>query len=121
MDIDAVDTHRPKPSKTAAAHPSASTSTGHQKKPSFKANATGDNLSIKLPVGASGEIVKDAMSPILPISPKLYPRGVSIKDTNKSSSATTTLATSNNNNAPANDGEMAALDLGDAAIEHNSH
>ncbi|KAJ8661887.1 hypothetical protein O0I10_002218 [Lichtheimia ornata] len=118
VDIDAVDTHRPKPSKTAAAHPSASTSTGHQKKPSFKANATGDNLSIKLPVGASGEIVKDAMSPILPISPKLYPRGVSIKDTNNKSS---TLATANNNNAPATDGEMAALDLGDAAIEHNNH
>jgi 6-phosphofructo-2-kinase/fructose-2,6-biphosphatase 2 len=32
--------------------------------------------SLKLPaVGASGEIVRDPMSPIIPISPQLFPKG----------------------------------------------
>ncbi|KAI8975606.1 6-phosphofructo-2-kinase-domain-containing protein [Mycotypha africana] len=55
VDIDAVDTHRPKIKKAPSIR---------------KLNAT-----VQLPaVGASGEIVKEPMSPIIPISPKLFPK-----------------------------------------------
>ncbi|RCH87435.1 Fructose-2,6-bisphosphatase [Rhizopus azygosporus] len=51
VDIDAVDTHRPKLKKS----------------PSVR------KLS-KINLGASGEIVREPMSPIIPISPNLFPR-----------------------------------------------
>jgi 6-phosphofructo-2-kinase/fructose-2,6-biphosphatase 2 len=75
VDIEAVDTHRPKIKK--------STSIRKIK------------MSCKIPaVGASGEIVRDPMSPIIPISPQLFPKG---------SNSTTTAKTP-------------TLDLGDSAF-----
>lgn len=76
VDIEAVDTHRPKIKKSKSIRKI--------------------NTSFKLPaVGASGEIVRDPMSPIIPISPQLFPKG--------SSSTTTAKAALSN------------LDLGDSA------
>lgn len=76
MDIEAVDTHRPKIKKSKSIRKI--------------------NTSLKPAVGASGEIVRDPMSPIIPISPKLFPKG--------SNSTTTTAKTGLSN-----------LDLGDSA------
>ncbi|KAI9310226.1 6-phosphofructo-2-kinase-domain-containing protein [Dichotomocladium elegans] len=111
VDIDAVDTHRPKPPKPSAL---ASTTgpTTLNKKASFKGNKPVDGLSVKLPVGASGEIVKDAMSPILPISPKLFPRNIGKQTATGLSGASTPTA---------NEGEMVALDLGDSALKSQTH
>lgn len=62
VDIDAVDTHRPKPTRAASLRRKASTN--------LASKAPG-NLTIPSPAGASGEIVYDPMSPILPLtSPK---------------------------------------------------
>ena len=56
--------------------------------------------SLKLPaVGASGEIVRDPMSPIIPISPQLFPKG------------STSTSTTNAKNTLTN------LDLGDAYLK----
>lgn len=46
--------------------------------------------SLKLPaVGASGEIVRDPMSPIIPISPQLFPKGsISTSTTNAKNTLT---------------------------------
>ncbi|KAI9306583.1 6-phosphofructo-2-kinase-domain-containing protein [Cunninghamella echinulata] len=60
VDIDAVDTHRPKPK--------ASDTT--QRKHKLAVQTTTED-GLKLPVGASGEIVRDFTSPIVPFSP--YP------------------------------------------------
>ncbi|KAI9281839.1 6-phosphofructo-2-kinase-domain-containing protein [Sporodiniella umbellata] len=57
VDIEAVDTHRPKLKKAASVR----------------------KLGM-LNVGASGEIVKEPMSPIIPISPNLFPKASSKKD-----------------------------------------
>lgn len=77
MDIEAVDTHRPKVKKSKSIRKI--------------------NIDSKKPaVGASGEIVRDPMSPIIPISPKLFPKG---------SNSTTT----------ANKTGLSNLDLGDSA------
>jgi 6-phosphofructo-2-kinase/fructose-2,6-biphosphatase 2 len=57
VDIDAVDTHRPKLKKSASIR---------------KLGA--------LNLGASGEIVKEPMSPIIPISPNLFPKTPSKKE-----------------------------------------
>lgn len=58
------------------------------------------------------------MSPILPISPKLYPGGgATVKEPGRANlqrAATTSQALKGAANL---DGEMAALDLGDAAIK----
>jgi len=67
VDIDAVDTHRPKVKKSTSIR---------KLMPSLKLPA----------VGASGEIVRDPMSPIIPISPQLFPKG-STSTTTSSSSA----------------------------------
>lgn len=79
---------------------------------------------MKLPAGASGEIVKDAMSPILPISPRLYPGGgATVKEPGKPNlqrAATTSQALKGAAAAAAassSDNEMTALDLGDAALK----
>ncbi len=59
--------------------------------------------SLKLPaVGASGEIVRDPMSPIIPISPQLFP---------KSSNSSTT------STAAASKTPLTNLDLGDAYLK----
>ncbi|KAI9494975.1 6-phosphofructo-2-kinase-domain-containing protein [Zychaea mexicana] len=113
VDIDAVDTHRPKPPKVVHPTPSAAQSTAG------KAN---DGLTLKLPVGASGEIVKDAMSPILPISPKLHPRNAAVKDGGRPGTIIKKPPPPTNPNAApiqppkTEETEMAALDLGDAAV-----
>lgn len=68
VDIEAVDTHRPKPK--AGAVPSL------KKKPSklnVNGNAAPNGTSTTASLGASGEIVHDIGSPILPISPQLWP------------------------------------------------
>ncbi|KAI9029890.1 6-phosphofructo-2-kinase-domain-containing protein [Phycomyces nitens] len=70
VDIEAVDTHRAKP--TARAN-------SIRKKPVCSDTSSGDrpsgSLKLKLPpVGASGEIIKEPMSPLIPISPKLFPQ-----------------------------------------------
>ncbi|KAI9271828.1 6-phosphofructo-2-kinase-domain-containing protein [Phascolomyces articulosus] len=115
VDIEAVDTHRPKPAKIVHPTPSINTSV----------SGNGEKLSLKLPAGASGEIVKDALSPILPISPKLHPRGVAIKDGGKPGGLGGTTTTIRKPPPPTNphaapskteETEMAALDLGDAAV-----
>lgn len=81
VDIEAVDTHRPKVKKSKSIRKI--------------------NTSFKLPaVGASGEIVRDPMSPIIPISPQLFPKG---------SSSTTT----------SNKTGLSNLDLGDSAWPYN--
>lgn len=96
-----MDTHRPKPTTARARANSCATSVG-------KSGGGEGSLSLKLPAGASGEIVKDAMSPILPISPKLYPRGgAAIKDPKPPQRSTA---------PPKHETDMAALDLGDAAL-----
>lgn len=61
VDIEAVDTHRPKPTKTQV---------NKSSKQDLK-NGTINGTSALL--GASGEIVNDMGNPILPISPKLWP------------------------------------------------
>lgn len=62
--------------------------------------------SLKLPaVGASGEIVRDPMSPIIPISPQLFPKG---------STSTTTNAKTSSSSALTN------LDLGDTYFTKKS-
>ena len=119
VDIEAVDTHRAKPAKVI--HPTPSTSQTALNK--------GEKLSLKLPAGASGEIVKEALSPILPISPKLHPRGVAVKDSGKpgvGAGNTTTIRKppppTNPNAAPSKSTEetdMSTLDLGDAAVSDN--
>lgn len=79
VDIEAVDTHRPKIKKSTSIR---------------KINT---NLKLKLPaVGASGEIAS-LMSPIIPISPQLFPK--------PSNSATTAKATT----------ALTNLDIGDSA------
>ncbi|CEP19410.1 hypothetical protein [Parasitella parasitica] len=60
VDIEAVDTHRPKPSKPSL------------KKKSSKLDVN-PTLNGTASLGASGEIVHDTGSPILPISPQLWP------------------------------------------------
>lgn len=95
-----------------------------------KAGLGGDKLTVQLPVGASGEIVKDAQSPILPISPKLYPKGAQIKEPGKAQTAlqqppppvqSKTKQQHSHIRIPSihtpSEGEMTALDLGDAALE----
>ncbi|KAI8082208.1 6-phosphofructo-2-kinase-domain-containing protein [Thamnidium elegans] len=80
VDIEAVDTHRPKIKKSTSIR---------------KINT---NLKLKLPaVGASGEIV-NPMSPIIPISPQLFPK--------PSNSATTTAKATTS---------LTNLDIGDSA------
>lgn len=63
VDIEAVDTHRPKPTKAQAIKKKSS----KQDLKNGFLNGNGASL------GASGEIVNDTGSPILPISPKLWP------------------------------------------------
>lgn len=63
VDIEAVDTHRPKIKK--------STSIRRLK------------LNTLPAVGASGEIVRDPMSPIIPISPQLFPKVSNSTSTSK--------------------------------------
>ncbi|KAG2183093.1 hypothetical protein INT44_006074 [Umbelopsis vinacea] len=66
VDIEAVDTHRPKPTRAASIRKRASTN--------LASKAPG-HLTLPNPAGASGEIVYDPMSPILPLtSPKLTSR-----------------------------------------------
>jgi 6-phosphofructo-2-kinase/fructose-2,6-biphosphatase 2 len=60
--------------------------------------------SLKVPaVGASGEIVREPMSPIIPISPQLFP---------KSSNSTPTTSAAAASKTP-----LTNLDLGDAYLE----
>jgi 6-phosphofructo-2-kinase/fructose-2,6-biphosphatase 2 len=84
VDIEAVDTHRPKTKR------SASVRKIHSEK-------------LKLPaVGASGEIVKDPMSPIIPISPQLFPKS--------------SVSTKRDPSALAVETEMSNLNLGESAL-----
>ena len=62
VDIEAVDTHRPKPTKDQVI----------KKKASKQDLKNGLHLGNAALLGASGEIVSDMGSPILPISPKLW-------------------------------------------------
>lgn len=64
VDIEAVDTHRPKPTKTQPIKTKVPT------KQELSHGTT--NGTTPLP-GASGEIVNDMGNPILPISPQLWP------------------------------------------------
>lgn len=77
VDIEAVDTHRPKPTKK--------TPTVNKPKQDIKKNVVTTNGSSAL-LGASGEIVNDFKSPILPISPQLWP------STSNTTATTTTAA-----------------------------
>ncbi|GAA5813708.1 hypothetical protein MFLAVUS_007195 [Mucor flavus] len=63
VDIEAVDTHRPKPNKAQTLKKKVS-------KQELSNGATNGNGAL---LGASGEIVNDIGSPILPISPQLWP------------------------------------------------
>jgi 6-phosphofructo-2-kinase/fructose-2,6-biphosphatase 2 len=81
VDIEAVDTHRPKIKKSTSIR-------------KLKSHLT------LLAVGASGEIVRDPMSPIIPISPQLFP---------KNSSSTSSSASNIAKGTP-------YFDLGDAAL-----
>lgn len=83
VDIEAVDTHRPKVKRSTSIR---------KLMPSLKLPA----------VGASGEIVRDPMSPIIPISPQLFP---------KSSNSSTTNSSTGGSKAP-----LTNLDLGDAYL-----
>ncbi|KAI7902517.1 6-phosphofructo-2-kinase-domain-containing protein [Cokeromyces recurvatus] len=75
VDIDAVDTHRPKMKRSSSVR------------------------GLQLPaVGSSGEIVREPMSPIIPISPKLFPKS------NNSTPTNTTLSKT----------PLTKIDLGDA-------
>lgn len=65
VDIEAVDTHRPKPKAGAPLKKKAS-------KLDVNGNAVA-NSNGTTSLGASGEIVHDIGSPILPISPQLWP------------------------------------------------
>ncbi|GAN08544.1 fructose- -bisphosphatase protein [Mucor ambiguus] len=65
VDIEAVDTHRPKPKAGAAP-----TLKKKSSKLDVNGNATTNGTAS---LGASGEIVHDIGSPILPISPQLWP------------------------------------------------
>ncbi|KAI8391401.1 6-phosphofructo-2-kinase-domain-containing protein [Radiomyces spectabilis] len=89
VDIDAVDTHRPKPVHSN----------------SLRKNKSSDHLQVKTSTaGASGEIVNDSATPILPISPQLFPRP---RHPPTSPHA---------NGSHGLDNDMATLDLGAAAI-----
>ncbi|KAI8377609.1 6-phosphofructo-2-kinase-domain-containing protein [Radiomyces spectabilis] len=95
VDIDAVDTHRPRPSRADSI-----------RKQAAKANVgKSEGLHLgKLPAGASGEIVRDPMSPIVPISPQLFPKGgTPTKDRKRSASSS---GTTNHSEA-----EMTTLNL----------
>ncbi|CAM0138188.1 unnamed protein product [Umbelopsis sp. WA50703] len=99
LNIGAVDTHRPKPTSS----PSTS---------SLNPNIRTTNA------GASGEIVKAPMSPILPISPKLFPNihrqtPMSIRSEAKINLEEQPVRDSHETRSSTND--MAALDLGPAA------
>lgn len=65
VDIEAVDTHRPKPTKKVP--------TINKPKQDIKKNGTSTTNGSAALLGASGEIVNDFKSPILPISPQLWP------------------------------------------------
>jgi 6-phosphofructo-2-kinase/fructose-2,6-biphosphatase 2 len=65
VDIEAVDTHRPKPNK-------AQNSSKKKISKQDLSNGTAANGNAAL-LGASGEIVNDIGTPILPISPQLWP------------------------------------------------
>jgi 6-phosphofructo-2-kinase / fructose-2,6-biphosphatase 2 len=87
VDIEAVDTHRPKPSRATSIRKMASTN--------LASKAPG-SLTIPNPAGASGEIVYDPMSPILPLtSPKLTSRpSLTVAPTIKDLKSTTSPPTS---------------------------
>lgn len=74
VDIEAVDTHRPKPNKAQTLKKKVS-------KPELS-NGTTTNGAL---LGASGEIVHDIGSPILPISPQLWPSNGATKHKGASS------------------------------------
>jgi 6-phosphofructo-2-kinase/fructose-2,6-biphosphatase 2 len=85
VDIEAVDTHRPKTKRSASVR------------------KIHDSEKLKLPaVGASGEIVKDPMSPIIPISPQLFPKS--------------SVSTKRDPSALAVETEMSNLNLGESAL-----
>jgi 6-phosphofructo-2-kinase/fructose-2,6-biphosphatase 2 len=77
VDIDAVDTHRPKPS-VETKKPKSSKLAIQIDSPSIASSpstsVTSSPTGSKVPVGASGEIVRDFMSPIVPISPGFPPK-----------------------------------------------
>ncbi|CAO3595466.1 unnamed protein product [Absidia cylindrospora] len=72
VDIKAVDTHRPKPSVEERKQKTTKLAI-QTDQPSVTSNSSAFN-SAKLPVGASGEIVRDFTSPIVPISPGIPPK-----------------------------------------------
>ncbi|SAL97957.1 hypothetical protein [Absidia glauca] len=77
VDIDAVDTHRPKPT-VETKKPKSSKLAIQIDSPSIASSpstsVTSSPTGSKVPVGASGEIVRDFMSPIVPISPGFPPK-----------------------------------------------
>lgn len=101
--IDAVDTHRPKPKTTGS-------SLGHLSPGGLNTNVRNTKA------GASGEIVISPMSPILPISPKLFPNIHSMtsdsQDRKPVSKQSTGSSRDDEHSVP---GDMSALDLGAAA------
>ncbi|KAF7732894.1 Fructose-2,6-bisphosphatase [Apophysomyces ossiformis] len=105
VDIDAVDTHRPKPTRAQS-----------MRKRAAQASFGGERPSVTLPKGASGEIVKDPMSPIITMSPQLFPRGPNEGRDPRSSLGSSPIVAAGNNGAET---DMVDLDLGDAALADN--
>ncbi|KAG2184168.1 hypothetical protein INT44_009183 [Umbelopsis vinacea] len=103
LNIGAVDTHRPKP-KSGSSSSSLLTPT------SISINSRGTNA------GASGEIVTAPMSPILPISPQLFPNihTATVNGSRDSRSSGSSGNTQNDDQSVPSD--MASLDLGAAAV-----
>lgn len=104
MNIGAVDTHRPKPTGSPSLGSLGSLG-------SLNTNIRTTN------VGASGEIVKAPMSPILPLSPNLFPnihrQTPMIARTEAKTNLEPPSRDPNDVRSPSND--MASLDLGPAA------
>ncbi|RUP49599.1 hypothetical protein BC936DRAFT_142078 [Jimgerdemannia flammicorona] len=98
VDIQAVDTHRPKPPK-AASQPSKDSSK------ILLSTTTGM-------LGASGEIIAP-MSPILPLSPQLPPNNRSRDSSSKPNNLSNSLSVTKEGIA---DLAMANLDLGPSAV-----
>ncbi|GAB5587587.1 Fructose-2 [Umbelopsis nana] len=103
LKIDAVDTHRPKPKTTGS-------SLGHLSPGGLNTNVRNTKA------GASGEIVISPMSPILPISPKLFPNIHSMtSDSQDRKPVSKQLTGSSRDDEHSVPGDMSALDLGAAA------
>lgn len=96
VDIEAVDTHRPKPVKSSAVGKKAAKA----------------DMKLKQVAGASGEIVNENGCPIIPISPQLWP----------SKSATTAAPTNTGAHKSSHlHQEMGKLDIGEPIIANGKY